>query len=160
MVEFAEKFGDIPQAPTPVKILLVEDNVGDIELIRIALKKTRLVSELTAVENGEDAIKYLLKEAPFEDSKRPDLVLLDINLPKLTGLEVLDKIKTTESTRALPVIMLTSFASDEDINESYRKHANSYILKPVRSNEFFEIIEQLEKFWLSSVTLPKSQDKD
>lgn len=158
MNNFDKALSDMPITPTPIEILLVEDNPGDIELTRIALRKARVLNELTVVEDGESALKFLNKEAPYSDVQRPDIVLLDINLPKLSGLEILERIKTNESTLTIPVIMLTSSASEDDINESYRQYANSYISKPVRSNEFFEIIQQLENFWLNLVKLPASTE--
>jgi two-component system, chemotaxis family, response regulator Rcp1 len=138
----------------PVQILLVEDSPDDIMLTEEALKDAKIANELTAVTDGEAALAYLRAEPPFGDRKRPALVILDLNLPKMDGREVLREIKRDEDLKRIPVIVLSTSAADEDIDLTYREHVNAYIQKPVDFDEFIRTVRSLEDFWLSIVKLP------
>lgn len=144
----------------PAEILLVEDNSGDIELTRIAFSKARVANRLHVVKNGEAALDYVFQRPPYTTEPHPDIILLDINLPKMNGIEVLQAIKNHPDTRAIPVVMLTSSEADRDIAASYAHFANSYITKPVEVEEFFHTIKQFENFWLTVVTLPQCQEAE
>lgn len=137
-----------------VKILLVEDNPGDIRLTQEALKDTRLNISLSVVTDGVQAIKYLKKEEGYENSELPDIILLDLNLPKKDGREVLAEIKTQDELKRIPVVVLTTSNAEKDINKSYELHANSYINKPVDLEHFFEVVRTIENFWFNTVKLP------
>ncbi len=138
----------------PIKILLVEDNEGDIMLTREAFQEGRIANEIEVVRDGWEAIKYLKKEGKYIDIITPDIVILDVNLPKLNGHEVLKRIKHDEALKSIPVIMLSTSSSEADINSSYNSYANCYITKPVDVNDFFKVVTSIEHFWLSIVTLP------
>ena len=133
-----------------IHILLVEDNEGDIILTKKALQDAKLINKLSIVRNGEEALNF------FENNSVdiPDLILLDINLPKMNGHEVLKNIKSNEKIKHIPIIMLTTSSSEKDIYSSYQNHANCYITKPVDINEFFKVVSALENFWISIVQLP------
>ncbi|MFD2033744.1 response regulator [Belliella marina] len=133
-----------------IQILLVEDNDGDILLIKEALEEGRIPYELQVIKNGHDAILFLDKDI----GQKPDIIILDINLPKKNGHEVLKHIKQSEEIKQIPVIMLTTSSTPKDIQKSYREHANCYITKPVGGIEFLKVISQIEDFWLSLVKLP------
>jgi CheY-like chemotaxis protein len=137
-----------------IHVLLVEDNEGDILLTREALEEGKLVNQISIARDGKEAIDFLEKNAPFQASMLPDLILLDINLPKKNGHEVLEFIKTADAYKHIPVIMLTTSSSFKDINSSYLHHANCYITKPVEVEEFFRVVVQLENFWINIVKLP------
>jgi len=137
-----------------VHILLVEDNEGDILLIKEAFDEARMVNKISAVKNGEDAIHYLKKTDGFEDAVTPDLILLDVNLPRKNGHEVLAFIKNDPVLMIIPVIMLTTSSAEKDIMDSYKNHANCYITKPVEISEFLEAITQIENFWIELVKFP------
>lgn len=137
-----------------IHVLLVEDNEGDILLTREALEEGKLINQISIARDGKEAIDFLEKKAPFQASTLPDLILLDVNLPKKNGHEVLHFIKTAEAYRHIPVIMLTTSSSFKDINNSYLNHANCYITKPVEVEEFFRVVVQLENFWVNIVKLP------
>ncbi len=144
-----------PRSPSRlVHILLVEDSPADIELTRQALTEARVQKRVSVVSDGEAAIRYLRQEAPYEDAERPDLILLDLNLPKKDGRELLHDIKQDPDLRAIPVVVLTTSASDDDITYAYREHVNSYIRKPVRLNDFIDVVRTLDQFWLGVATLP------
>lgn len=138
-----------------IHILLVEDNEGDILLTTEALEEKKIVNKISVARDGQEALDFVLKQGKFKDAPTPDLVLLDVNLPKKNGHEVLQIIKTTESTQQIPVIMLTTSSSEKDINLSYKHHANCYITKPVEAKAFLEAITSIEDFWLTIVKLPK-----
>lgn len=140
-----------------VKILLVEDNPGDIRLTQEALKDSSLVIDLSVVTDGVQAIKFLKKEDEFADVELPDIILLDLNLPKKDGREVLAEIKTHDELKRIPVVVLTTSNAEKDINKSYELHANSYINKPVDLEHFFEVVKTIENFWFSTVKLPTYQ---
>jgi len=137
-----------------VNILLVEDNEGDILLIREALEERKIANNLTAITNGADALSYIFKQGSYKNAETPDLIILDINLPKKNGHEVLHTIKEDENVKKIPVIMLTTSSSEIDVMKSYKHHANCFITKPVDVNDFIEAVTKIEQFWLSIVTLP------
>jgi CheY-like chemotaxis protein len=137
-----------------VHILLVEDNEGDILLIEEALEEGKVANQISKVNDGEKAIQFLQKQGEFADEKTPDLIILDINLPRISGHEVLKFIKSSEVYRQIPVIMLTTSSSEKDIMQSYESHANCYITKPVGANEFIKAVTSIEEFWIELVKLP------
>ncbi len=137
----------------PANILLVEDNPGDILLAREALENEPQI-ELPVVSNGEEAIAYLEQEGDHSEAPRPDLVILDLNLPRKSGLEFLEKVKNDPRFRSIPVIVLTISGHEEDIEKAYENHANCFITKPVRLAEYAEIIQGIKNFWLDTTTLP------
>ncbi len=138
----------------PVHILLVEDNEGDILLTTEALEEGRILNKISVARDGKAATEFLSKTGPYTEVETPDLVLLDINLPKKNGLEVLEFIKTNPDLKQIPVIMLTTSSSMRDIEQSYRNYANCYITKPIEVTEFMDAISRIEDFWLSVVKLP------
>ncbi|QDR79634.1 response regulator [Sporomusa termitida] len=138
----------------PIEILLVEDNEDDIILTKEAFEENRLTNKLNIVKNGMDALRYLKRDAPYSKAVKPNIVLLDINLPEMSGIEVLQKIKSEDDLKDIPVVILTTSNLERDIVKSYKLHANCYINKPVNLNDFFEIIKVFGKFWFSIVTLP------
>jgi len=133
-----------------IEILLVEDSEGDILLTKKALQRGKFRNNLHVVRDGEEAIEYL--SSP--DMVRPDLILLDLNLPRVNGQEVLKFTKTTEALKRIPVIVLTTSESDKDVLQTYDLHANGYIVKPVDVNQFFGVVSQIQDFWLTVVKLP------
>lgn len=137
-----------------VDILLVEDNPGDIRLTKEAFKEGRLNNNLHAVTDGVKAIEFLKQEGEFENAPRPDLILLDLNLPKKDGREVLEVIKADDNLKTIPVIILTTSSSDFDINRAYELHANCYITKPIDFDSFMDVILSIESFWLQLAKLP------
>lgn len=139
----------------PIHILLVEDNEGDIILTLEALKDTNTFNTVSVVRDGEEAIQFLNKEKKYGSELLPDLILLDINLPKIDGIEVLFYIKHKEELKQIPVIMLTTSVSEIDIREAYKNHANCYIAKPVNLTRFLDVVQKIENFWISIVQLPK-----
>lgn len=142
-----------------IHILLVEDNEGDILLTKDALENGKILNKLTIVKDGKAAIDYLTKKDDYINSELPDLILLDINLPKKNGHEVLQFIKTNEDLKQIPVIMLTTSSSELDINLSYKEHANCYITKPVEVDSFLDVISKIENFWITIVKLPHNTPK-
>jgi len=139
----------------PVEILLIEDNPGDIRLIKEILKETNVHNNIQVAMDGEAALKLLFKE---EMATRPDLILLDLNLPKIDGREILSEIKGDENLKSIPVVILTTSTAEEDIIETYKKHANSYITKPVDLDQFIQVVESIKTFWLSIVKLPRGEE--
>ena len=135
------------------RILLVEDNPGDIRLTQEALKESKIEIHLDVVTDGEQAIDFLFKRNKFADSIRPHIVLLDLNLPKKNGIEVLKEIKSNDSLKKIPVIVLTTSDADHDISKAYSLHANCYILKPVDFDDFARVIKLVETFWFNTVQL-------
>jgi len=142
----------------PVEILLVEDSPADVALTREALGDSKLSNNLYVVTDGEAAMAFLQNRGPYVNMPRPDLILLDLNLPKKTGLEVLKEIKDDERLSLIPVVIMTVSKDERDIVESYRMHANCYIRKPVKFGEFIEIVKSIEDFWFSIVTLPPKSE--
>lgn len=134
-------------------ILLVEDNPGDIRLTQEALKESHTDVHLDVVTDGEQAVDFLYKRGKFTNAKRPSLILLDLNLPKKNGIEVLKEIKVDDSLKKIPVIVLTTSDADHDINKAYALHANCYILKPVDFDDFAKVIRLVETFWFNTAKL-------
>ncbi len=141
-----------------VEILLVDDNPGDIRLTQEALKDSKVLNNLHVVEDGLEALNYLRKKGEFKNEVTPDLILLDLILPKRNGREVLSEIKEDELLKYIPVVILTISRAEEDILKSYELHANCYITKPVDMNQFVKIVRSIENFWFSIVKLPQNMD--
>ena len=141
-------------AGVPVDILLVEDNPGDVRLTKEALIDAKVLNEIYVVKDGVEAMEFLRKEGPFAHVPVPDLILLDLNLPRKDGREVLAEIKMDPKLKRIPVVILTSSQAEEDIFKSYDLHANCYVIKPVDLNRFAEIMRSLNEFWFSIVKLP------
>jgi len=137
-----------------IDILMVEDDPGDVRLTREALKGSKLLHSLNVVEDGVAALDYLHKVAPYEQAVRPDIVLLDLNLPKKDGREVLAAMKQDATLRAIPVVILTTSQAEEDVLRAYNLNANCYVTKPVDFDQFMRIVRTIEDFWLTVVTLP------
>lgn len=135
-------------------IFLVEDNRADIRLIEEALKNSSVPHQVVTVRNGMDAMAYLRQEGEYADAPRPDLILLDLNLPKKDGREVLAEIKADPNLKRIPVVVLTTSRNEEDISHSYDLHVNCYITKSRNLSELFKIVKGIEEFWLATVTLP------
>ena len=140
--------------PTPIEILLVEDNAGDVRLTQEALREGKVKNNLAVARDGEEAIKMLRREPPFENATRPDLILLDLNLPRKDGRQVLQDIKSDPKLQMIPVVVLTTSNADADIMKSYQLHANCYITKPVDLEQFITVVKSIDDFWLSIVRLP------
>ena len=138
----------------PINILLIEDNEGDILLTKEALLEGDVLKELQVVKDGWEALLYLEKKDKYSSAITPDLILLDINLPKMNGYEVLKKIKSNSNINHIPVIMLSTSSSSNDINQCYKNQANCYITKPVDANDFSKVISLIETFWLTTAKLP------
>ncbi|MBP6610372.1 MAG: response regulator [Paludibacter sp.] len=137
-----------------IDILLIEDNPGDSRLVKEVFKERELKHNLIIVYDGVEATDYLFKRNANINAKRPDLIILDLNLPKKNGIEVLHEIKLDESLKSIPVIVLTTSKSEEDIINTYNSHANCYMIKPLNLNDFFETVKAIENFWLNFVKLP------
>jgi two-component system, chemotaxis family, response regulator Rcp1 len=138
----------------PIEILLVEDNPGDVELTREGLADGKVHNNLHVAGDGEEAMACLRREGKYADMPLPDLILLDLNLPRKDGREVLAAIKADEALKHIPVVILTSSQADEDILRSYRLHANCYISKPIRFSEFVKVVQSIQEFWFAIVALP------
>jgi two-component system, chemotaxis family, response regulator Rcp1 len=138
-----------------IDILLVEDSPSDVLMTREALQSTELVNRLWVVQDGVEALAYLRRQEKFVKATRPDLILLDLNLPRKDGREVLAEIKADQDLKSIPVVVLTTSRSDEDILKAYGLHANCYIAKPVDFQSFFNIMQSLENFWCKVVSLPR-----
>lgn len=141
-------------APDFMEILLVEDNPGDVRLTVEALKEGKVHNHLSVVSNGVEALAFLRNQGPYTDAPRPDLMLLDLNLPKKDGREVLAEIKDDPNLRRIPVVVLTTSEAEADVLKSYALHANCYITKPVDLEQFINVIGKIEDFWFSIVKLP------
>jgi CheY-like chemotaxis protein len=140
--------------PRRIEILMVEDSPSDVLLTREALRGSKLVNELHVVEDGEEAMAFLRRQGSFAGAPRPDLVLLDWNLPRKTGKEVLEEVKSDEDLKLIPVVILTSSKAEVDVLKAYGLHANAYITKPVGFESFVELVGSVSHFWFSVVTLP------
>ncbi|MFT7036250.1 MAG: CheY-like chemotaxis protein [Cyclobacteriaceae bacterium] len=138
----------------PVRILLVEDNEGDIVLTIDAFEECKITTNISVVKNGGDAIDFLFKRGAFTGVERPDLILLDINIPVYSGHEVLQIIKEDVNLRRIPVIMLTTSSNEKDVHLAYQNHSNSFVTKPIDMTEFVRVILKIEEFWLQLVRLP------
>jgi CheY-like chemotaxis protein len=143
------------QQGKPIEILLVEDNPGDVRLTVEGLKEGKVKNNLSVVENGVEALAFLRKQGKYTDAVRPDLILLDLNLPKKDGREVLEEIKADEQLRHIPVVVLTTSQAEQDILKAYSLHANCYITKPVDLDQFISVVESIEDFWFTIVKLPR-----
>ena len=139
-----------------VDVLLVEDSEADADLVREALAGGKLIVNLAVVQDGEAAMSYLRREGAYASAPRPDLVLLDLNLPRKSGQEVLREVKADPDLGVIPIVVLTTSAADQDILRSYQLHANAYIAKPVEFESFIKIVNQVTEFWLSLVVLPRA----
>lgn len=138
----------------PIRVLLVEDNPGDAELTKETLEASRVFVEISVVIDGVQALDYLLRRPPFADAEPPDLILLDLNLPRMHGKEVLAEIKRHDALRRIPVVILTSSDAEQDVVKSYELGANCYVTKPVGLQAFQTIVRSVEGFWFSVVKLP------
>jgi len=143
----------------PFHILLVEDNPGDVRLTQEALKSSKLQVELSVARDGVEVLAFLRQEGKFEAAGKPDLILLDLNLPRKSGLVVLAEIKNDDNLKNIPVVILTTSENEEDILRSYNLHANCYVTKPVDMNQFLKIVQQIEIFWFVIVKLPNANDR-
>jgi CheY-like chemotaxis protein len=141
-----------------VEILLVEDNPGDIRLIKEAMKEAKIINNLNVVEDGVEAIAYLRRLEKFKDATRPDIIFLDLNLPKKNGREVLAEIKQDINLKQIPVIILTVSKAEADVIKTYELHANCFITKPVGMDQFIKVVKSIEDFWFSIVKLPPNKN--
>jgi two-component system, chemotaxis family, response regulator Rcp1 len=139
----------------PVQILLVEDNPGDVRLTQEAFKDGRVLVNLTVASDGVEAMEVLMRRGKFDQTPRPDLILLDLNLPKKSGREVLKEIKANDDLKRIPVIVMTTSKAEADIHRAYNLNANCYVTKPVELEEFLGVVRSIEDFWLTIVTLPR-----
>jgi CheY-like chemotaxis protein len=139
---------------SPIEVLLVEDDPGDVLMTQEAFEEHKLRNRLTVVSDGAAALQYLRREGEYADAVAPDLILLDLNLPRRDGREVLEEIKKDEELRRIPVVVLTTSAADEDILRSYELHANAYVTKPVDFDRFISVVKQIDEFFVSVVKLP------
>lgn len=137
-----------------IELLLVEDNAADVRLTEEALKEGRVRNNLHVVRDGVEALEFLRREGKYRDAPRPDLILLDLNLPRKDGREVLSEIKQDPDLRLIPVVVLTTSSTEADIMRSYKLHANCYITKPVDLEQFFKVVRSIDDFWLTVVRLP------
>jgi chemotaxis family two-component system response regulator Rcp1 len=144
-----------PLRERPIEILLVEDSPSDAQLAREALASAKIANRLRHVEDGVEALQFLRRQGPYGDVPRPDLILLDLNLPRKGGREVLEELKRDPQLKQIPVVVLTTSRAEQDVLRSYALHANCYITKPVDFTQFMEVVKSIESFWLAIVTLPK-----
>ncbi len=143
-----------PEVVFPIEVLLVEDDPGDVLMTREAFAEHKLRNRLNVVSDGDEALSYLRQEGLHRDAPRPDLILLDLNLPRRDGREVLEEIKSDPELRRIPVVVLTTSQADEDILRSYQLHANAYVTKPVDFERFVGVVKQIDDFFVSVVKLP------
>jgi len=143
-----------------LEILLVEDNPGDVDLTKAALRRCKVANHVAVASDGEEAMSILLREGPHFDAPRPDLVFLDLNLPKKGGAEVLKEIKEHPTLRRIPVVIMTSSKAEEDVVRTYDLHANCYVTKPVDLDQFRTVVRSIEDFWFTLVRLPRSESAD
>ncbi|MBY0340311.1 MAG: response regulator [Rhodocyclaceae bacterium] len=137
----------------PVEVLLVEDDPGDVILTQEGLRASKLHINLHVVDNGEKALAFLHREPPYEDVPRPGLIILDLNLPRVNGMEVLKEIKTNESLQTIPTVILTTSRAEEDVVRSYKLGANCYVSKPLNLDEFVKVVGSIESFWFTVVEM-------
>jgi len=142
----------------PAEILLVEDNIGDVRLIEEALKDTKLLNNLHNVSDGVFAMDFLRKQNGFKNAPTPDLIILDLNMPRKNGFEVLEEVKKDDKLKKIPIVVMTVSNDEQDILKSYNLHANCYVTKPLDFSQFCEIVRRIENFWFSIVTLPKREE--
>jgi len=146
----------IPDTAAPIEVLLVEDDPGDVLLIQEAFADNKVRNRLHTVADGVDALRFLRQEDEFAEAPRPDLILLDLNLPRKDGREVLAEVKTDEALQQIPVVVLTTSKLEEDVLRSYRLHANAYVTKPVDFDRFIEVVRQIDEFFVTVVKLPRA----
>ncbi len=144
-----------PQIMEPIDVLLVEDDPGDTLMIREAFEDNKVRNTLACVTDGVEAMRFLRREGEYADAPRPDLVLLDLNLPRKDGREVLGEIKGDEQLSTIPVVVLTTSQAEEDVLRSYKLHANAYVTKPVDFDRFIEVVRQIDEFFVTVVKLPR-----
>jgi two-component system, chemotaxis family, response regulator Rcp1 len=145
--------------PKHIEILLVEDDSpADVLIAREALSEAKLLNTIHAAEDGVEAMDFLCKRGKFASAPRPDLILLDLNLPRKGGREVLEEIKADESLKSIPVVVLTTSSAEEDVLRSYNLHANCYVVKPVEFDSFVKAVQSIQQFWFSIVTLPPAKE--
>lgn len=144
--------------PKIIDILLVEDNPADVLIAREALKEAKLINTIHVTEDGMEAMEFLNKRGKFASAPRPDLILLDLNLPRKNGREVLEEIKNDANLKSIPVVVLTTSSAEEDILRSYNLHANCYVVKPVEFDSFVKAIQSIQHFWFSIVALPPDKE--
>ena len=144
----------MPASPKVIDVLLVEDDPGDVLMTREAFDDNKVANRLAVVSDGVSAMQYLRKEGPYADAPTPDLVLLDLNLPRMDGREVLQALKEDGDLRRIPVVVLTTSESEEDVLRSYALHANAYVTKPVDFERFIDVVRQIDEFFVSVVRLP------
>jgi two-component system response regulator len=140
----------------PIEILLVEDDPGDVLLTRRSLENAKIKNSLNVVNDGEIAMRFLRREAGYTDAPRPDLILLDLNLPRMDGKEVLAEVKSDPDLRRIPVVVLTTSSAEKDVLRSYNLHANLFVTKPVEADKFLEIVSKIDEFFVAIVRLPSS----
>ena len=145
---------DSHERSAPIEILLVEDNLGDMRLTQEALKEGKVYNNLHWAKDGVEAIEFLNRRGKYESAPRPDIILLDLNLPRKDGREVLEEIKSDENLKQIPVVVLTTSKAEEDVARSYALHANCYVTKPVDLEKFIVVVQSIDRFWLTVVTLP------
>ncbi len=146
-------------AAQPITVLLVEDDPGDVVLITEAFEHNKVSNELHVASDGVEALQFLRSEPPYENTPDPDLILLDLNLPRKDGREVLAEVKADEKLRRIPVVVLTTSKAEEDVLRSYDLHANAYVTKPVDFERFIEVVRQIDEFFVSVVKLPGHSDR-
>ena len=150
---------DRERVAPPVEILLVEDNPGDVRLTREALKEGKVYNNLHWAKDGVEALEFLKRKGKHADAPRPDIILLDLNLPKKDGREVLAVIKNDADLKHIPVVVLTTSEAEEDVLKSYSLHANCYVTKPVDLDKFIQVVQSIDRFWLTVVTLPPATER-
>ncbi len=148
-----------PKLGQPIELLLVEDSPSDTDLTVAALDGAKILNHLNVVEDGVEAMDFLRRQGPYTNVPRPDLILLDLNLPRKDGREVLAEIKADEQLKTIPVVVLTTSEADEDVLRAYAHHANCYIRKPVDFRQFLTVVKAIESFWLTVVKLPPNGEK-
>jgi len=144
----------MPSSINFMEILLVEDNPSDVELTVGAFENCKIANKINVVNDGEEALDYLYKRKNYADAQRPNVILLDLNLPRQNGQEILQVIKNDDSLKSIPVVILTSSEAERDVLKSYNLHANCYIIKPVDAEKFLQVVSSIENFWLGVVKLP------
>ena len=142
----------------PIEILLVEDNPGDVRLTIEALREGKVLNRLTVARDGEEAMASLMRQGRFANARRPDIILLDLNLPKKDGREVLEEIKKDPILMVIPIVILTTSQDEQDVLKSYKLHANCYVTKPVDLPQFLAVVKAIEDFWFTVVVLPKKRE--
>lgn len=137
-----------------IEILLVEDNMGDVVLTKEALKEGKIHNNLSVARDGVDALAFLRREGEYANAPRPDIILLDLNMPRMNGAEVLAEVKADSDLKTIPVVILTTSAADQDVIKAYQLNANCYVTKPVDFDQFMKVVHTIDEFWLSIVRLP------